>query len=295
MSAVEPIDIGDARTLNAEFLVGGVLTDPTTLTFTMRQPDGSTVTYVYGTDAELIRDGAGTYRVEWTFQDPGIMVYDFKGTGAAQGTVGGAFWVEQSLSSYPPLCTRNDVILERRDLAASLYDMVDALIRRASWAVSEYARREFAISDVNVERRFPLGPGISNCASIVYIGDLAAVPTVVRLYDRYGNVIQNYNVATDLLYEPRTRKLRDPIRSIAWRSGTMTGYEMGVTGAWGFPIVPESAREATVATVIEWMKDDQALTLQSPDQFDPASGIPERGLPLRARDLLRPFREFLVG
>jgi hypothetical protein len=44
--------------------------------------------------------------------------------------------------------------------------------------------------------------------------------------------------------------------------------------------------EATIETVIEWLKANQALTQPSPDQFEPGAP-PSRGLPLKARTLLR--------
>jgi len=36
-------------------------TDPDVVRFIVRQPDGTTTAYVYGTDTEVVRDGTGDY------------------------------------------------------------------------------------------------------------------------------------------------------------------------------------------------------------------------------------------
>ncbi len=40
------------------------LTDPTTLTVKVRPPSHTVSTYVYGTDAEIVRDSAGTFHID---------------------------------------------------------------------------------------------------------------------------------------------------------------------------------------------------------------------------------------
>jgi len=47
-----------------EFKVAGVLTDPTTVTCKVMNPSGDITTYVYGTDAALVKDSTGIYHVD---------------------------------------------------------------------------------------------------------------------------------------------------------------------------------------------------------------------------------------
>ena len=66
--------------LSTAFTVGDVATDPTTVTFTLKG-NGETVSYVYGTDDELIKDSTGNYHVDYTFEESGYYQYSFVGTG----------------------------------------------------------------------------------------------------------------------------------------------------------------------------------------------------------------------
>ena len=56
------INRGDTRTITATFRnAAGTLTDPTTVTFTVRTPTGTETAYVYGTDAEVVKGSTGVY------------------------------------------------------------------------------------------------------------------------------------------------------------------------------------------------------------------------------------------
>jgi len=75
-------DVNDTRKLQATFKdVNGVAQDPTTVTFNMVEPDGAATPYVYGTDAELVRESAGVYYVNWSITQPGRHTWSMKGTG----------------------------------------------------------------------------------------------------------------------------------------------------------------------------------------------------------------------
>lgn len=288
----EIISVGDARTLYGEWDVDGTPTDPTVVTFTVRTPAGDSTDYIFGTDPEVVQDSTGRYHLDLLLDSPGLWTYRLVGTGAAAGTKDGSFYVEATLVSVPGLCTLNDVQVARRGMPAVLDELVEALIRRASEACRVYCKgREFAIVDIDTDRRFPL------CGSPVWVGDLAAVPTAVESVDAFGATVATFDVTEgtgDLVYHPQNRSTRDPIRAIGFRPPAIpSGHEIVVTGTWGHPVIPEDVREACVTAVVEWLKGDQALTLPSPDQFEPGSP-PERGLPLKARDLLRPYRDVLV-
>lgn len=79
----ESYDIGDMQTLSIAFTdSAGTATDPTGITFKMREPDGTETNYVHGTDAQLVKDSVGNYHVDWLFSQSGRHVFKFSGTGA---------------------------------------------------------------------------------------------------------------------------------------------------------------------------------------------------------------------
>lgn len=90
-------DIGDARSLAAQFKDAlGTNADPSSVIFTMREPDGTTTQYVYGTDTKIYKDGIGLYRVDWTFIKYGRHHARFAGTGAVTTAVECEYWIRAS-------------------------------------------------------------------------------------------------------------------------------------------------------------------------------------------------------
>jgi len=84
-------DIGDLVKVSASFANGsGTLIDPTTVNFSYKMPDGTTGSYAYGADAELVKDDTGMYHVNLqTGSVAGLYRYRFwsgsSGTGQAAG------------------------------------------------------------------------------------------------------------------------------------------------------------------------------------------------------------------
>jgi hypothetical protein len=73
-----------------------VAADPTTLTFKMREPDGTLTTYVYGTHAELVKAGVGDYYVDWTVDQSGQHYWRAEATGTNPGAQESFFDVLES-------------------------------------------------------------------------------------------------------------------------------------------------------------------------------------------------------
>lgn len=61
--------------------IDDALTDPDTVSFEMKASDGSTTTYVYLTDAQLVRDSTGVYYVDADTDTAGTYFYRFHSTG----------------------------------------------------------------------------------------------------------------------------------------------------------------------------------------------------------------------
>lgn len=76
------IDIGDVYRASVSFVdEDGVAADPSAITFRWRKPDGTRSSYVYGTDAELVKSSTGSYYVDLDLDQAGVWTYRFEGTG----------------------------------------------------------------------------------------------------------------------------------------------------------------------------------------------------------------------
>ena len=91
-----PYDIGDAATVSAAFSVDEVPTDPTTVTVKILDPGGITTTYVYDTDAEVIKDSAGNYHMVVSFNQSGFWYHRWEGTGACEAAGEASLNVQKS-------------------------------------------------------------------------------------------------------------------------------------------------------------------------------------------------------
>lgn len=76
-------DIGDRPKLTFTFTdEDGAPADPTTVTCKIRKDGEAVTTYVYGTDAEVVKDAVGVYHVDYLLTSSGIYYYRGEGTGA---------------------------------------------------------------------------------------------------------------------------------------------------------------------------------------------------------------------
>lgn len=83
-------DLNDTGSPTVTFTVDGTLTDPTTVTLTVRKPSGTTTSYTYAA-AAVSRISLGVYRKNLTLDERGVWLFTFTGTGdcqaSAEGTV----------------------------------------------------------------------------------------------------------------------------------------------------------------------------------------------------------------
>ena len=281
--------------LETTFLVGTTPTDPTTTTLTIRSPGGVAVDYVYGTDVEVVRDSDGAFHADIPATSPGPWAWRWEGTDAAAGVDEGVFYVERSLITAPGLCSLDDVKLVRQDVTGGARDaLIEALIARASAAIERAAERQFTIdAGVAADRFFPM---VRNAERSVRIDDLSATPTEVEVINAAGTSVHTATVASDVVTGPRNRRAWEPITSLRLRSAVPMSdyYELRVRGIWGWPAVPDDVREACIETVVDWMKNHQGLTAQSPDQFEPG-GLAQRAMPLKALDIVRRYRRITLA
>lgn len=74
--------VGASRRFSCTFKVSGTLTNPTTTTAVVRDPSGVETSYVYGTDAEVVRPETGSFYIDLTFTAAGAWSVLWIGTGA---------------------------------------------------------------------------------------------------------------------------------------------------------------------------------------------------------------------
>ena len=89
---------GQAPRVSAEFYnFSGVLTDPSAIRVVTRGPDiTGEVAYVFGVDAEVVKDATGLYHFDYPLTAEGTYYVRFTGT----GTVADAFEEKLEVRSY---------------------------------------------------------------------------------------------------------------------------------------------------------------------------------------------------
>lgn len=88
---------GQLVNLSTTFTITGDVVDPTTVRFKLRNPTGGITSYVYGTDAALVRDSTGIYHVNYTAVSAGIHFYRFEGWTACQAAAEDNFQCASSM------------------------------------------------------------------------------------------------------------------------------------------------------------------------------------------------------
>jgi hypothetical protein len=94
---VNSYDKGDlVRSSGAFTNTAGTATDPTTIICRVRTPTGTTTTYLYLTDAALVKDSTGNYHVDINATESGVWWVRWEGTGTVVQAEEDSFFVEYS-------------------------------------------------------------------------------------------------------------------------------------------------------------------------------------------------------
>lgn len=87
-------DIGDLVKISGTFTdSANTAGDPTTVSITIAPPTSAETTYVYGTDAALVKDSVGNYHANWSCAESGVHRYRWVSTGTLQAAEEGWFTV----------------------------------------------------------------------------------------------------------------------------------------------------------------------------------------------------------
>lgn len=85
-------DVGDLVRISAVFKnVNLSLVDPSSVVVLINQPNGTTYSKQYGTDADVVKDSTGNYYIDYYIQQAGLYSYKFSGTGAVTASGVGSF------------------------------------------------------------------------------------------------------------------------------------------------------------------------------------------------------------
>lgn len=93
MATVFYENASELATLTNTFQVAGVNADPTTVSLTVTDPDGTATTYTYAL-AEITRSSAGVYTKDIPCTTAGVWLYLWVGTGAASDAQAGTWTVQ---------------------------------------------------------------------------------------------------------------------------------------------------------------------------------------------------------
>lgn len=93
-------EFGAAPTLRVDFKVGSALTDPTTVTLKVKDPDGNVDTYFYA-GGTVTRDSLGKFSKQIVTDDAGVWTYRWVGTGACEAVVERQFKIKRSAFPTP--------------------------------------------------------------------------------------------------------------------------------------------------------------------------------------------------
>jgi hypothetical protein len=280
-------DVGDNWVPQATFTVGGVATDPTTVTVKIRDPAGtiSTLGPVSGATGGggIVRVSAGVFNTIVPITAAGYWYANFTGTGAAAAAEDFEYRADPSgFTSNWGLSTRALVGLgEAKDwLQSQNIDTAEDLdlvrvINDISDRFHQEAEREFKVDGTNPQTRTfiaePLGNtrpwyidgeyqgDINPTRRRIKIGDMASAPTQVQLMDYDWTTVLETVALADITALPSPRRASEPITELEFHSDVTSlasGMRVAVTGAWGFPSVPGDVRQAVLDAVAAVMNRD---------------------------------------
>ena len=88
-------DIGDLPRVKATFTdLDDTNVNPTTVSVTVLKPNGTSATYEYGTDEEVVREATGIYYIDVSVDQSGRWRYRWESTGTGQAAEEGTFRVK---------------------------------------------------------------------------------------------------------------------------------------------------------------------------------------------------------
>lgn len=286
MATITHYDVGDIWPIRATYTVGGVATDPTTVTVKVKDPDGNidTIGPVSGATggSGIVRTAAGTYTYNVILDDTGYWFAWTESTGAVVATEQHQAIVDPSeFYESAQLGTRALVSLaetkdwlERQNLDTSNDLDLARVINDISDRFHEEAEREFKVVGTNPQTRlFEVGTlgrrqpyyvdgdylGDRNAQRRrIKVGDLTSFTAISILDTDWTTVLESPSL-TKVVGRPLNRKPWEPITELEFRYDVTSlgaGLRVSVTGNFGFPAVPGTVRQAVLDAIAANMDRD---------------------------------------
>ena len=102
MADIQTYDIGDTVRFTAAFTnAADAADDPSTVTLKIREPDSTETSYVYLTDAEVVRDSEGNFHADLVVDASGSWYWRWVGTGDVATATAGSIVVRASHFAAP--------------------------------------------------------------------------------------------------------------------------------------------------------------------------------------------------
>ena len=289
-------ELNDIAHLTVAFTVSGVATDPTTVTGTVRKPDGTQTSYVV-TSGQIVKDSTGNYHLDVTVDKSGWWAYKLVGTGVATDTGQGSFYVNADTTVQ---AQKNYVLVDELKTALSLtaQSFADIDIQRAcsaaSRAIDGRTGRVF-YTDTTVRYYSP-----DRCDPAI---DLDVQVITELALDVTGNSTfsSTFTQGTDFDLEPfNAATLGRPyerirLRPTAFRSWPNYPRSVRVTGTFGWATVPDPVNQYALVLAAKLLnratKSPEGVLvygLDQPTAIRIARNDPDFNLLLGSYDLSRP-------
>jgi hypothetical protein len=214
--------------------------------------------------------------------------------------------------------------LEQNGIDTSDDLKITAKINAVSNEVHGWTRREFKVAGTNPQARtiqvFQRGAtspryidgqyvgDFSDYNRLVRLGDMAAVPTTVEIVSTaWATVLETVTSANMFFIRDELDPVTGPIRWLYLNTAAYplsAGYQVRVTGNFGFPSVPEEVRDAVKDTVayrmdrdVEHYRQDLSFGPATNDAAALVATAPPRVLafPPDAYAILKKYRDPVVG
>ena len=288
-----PYQPGDTVRLSTVFQVGGVATDPSTVTLVVRAPNGTETTYDYAL-AEITKDSTGNYHKDVVASSTGVYAWKWTGTGPASGIDEGTFSVERSLLSEGLLCSVEDVKSSLELTTSDYDDLIANLVTAASFAIPQRYQREFA----------PVSGGtrtFSVCSRLIDLAPYDLRSGTLTLHPEETATVLVENSDYVLLPQGGARvggtyqRLRLSSRLVL-NSNLYREFgeaRLQIAGNWGPATIDPAVTRAAVLTVSSWLDRAVAAYAVNPLADDGREIRPDRfvnyAIPQAAHSILMPW------
>jgi len=275
-ASAEPLTVGDRARPVYTLRVAGVLTDAT-VACTITRPDGTTFA------GSVSHDGLGLYSAEFTVNQPGLWLYLFTASGAAQDVTDGTFLVRAAVAAATGYCTVGEVRAQLGDDDAKLdQTLLERAVAVVSRAVDEFcsdgattAGRRFW-QDLTVKTR------TYRCEQLdrAWIDDISTLTGLLVKTDEDGDGVfeTTWTLDSDFQIEPLNADADGG--AYAWWELSATGERgfpgwpqragLQLTARWGWSQIPEQVNQAAILKAVRLF-----LRKDSPDGW--TSGMADFG------------------